>query len=155
MTSHELPVKVAINSWRLVVERADKIFSRHTEDQLLGEVAPEKNRAIYLWGTSDCSSRQNVYDSGPGTPVAPGPGCCIHRQFRQSGGRDDVGKSVGVSGAIALTETLPTLGVVGGSLLVRPQPRYLLLRKLSDRTRLWRRAGTLTWPSAARHFDRS
>jgi hypothetical protein len=50
MTSHELPVKVAINSWRLVVERADKIFSKLTEDQLLGEVAPGKNRVIYLWG---------------------------------------------------------------------------------------------------------
>jgi len=50
MTSHELPVKVAINSWRLVVERADKIFSRLTEDQLLSEVAPGKNRVIYLWG---------------------------------------------------------------------------------------------------------
>src|ERR1700741_3300058 len=50
MTSHELPVKVAINSWRLVVERADKIFSRLTEDQLVGEVAPGRNRVIYLWG---------------------------------------------------------------------------------------------------------
>ena len=50
MTSHELPVKVAINSWRLVVERADKIFSRLTEDELLREVAPGKNRGIYLWG---------------------------------------------------------------------------------------------------------
>ena len=50
MTSHELPVKVPINSWRLVVERADKIFSRLTEDELLREVAPGKNRVIYLWG---------------------------------------------------------------------------------------------------------
>jgi uncharacterized damage-inducible protein DinB len=50
MTSHELPVKVAINSWRLVLERADKIFSGLTEDQLLSEVAPGKNRVIYLWG---------------------------------------------------------------------------------------------------------
>jgi uncharacterized damage-inducible protein DinB len=50
MTSHELPVKVAINSWRLVVERADKVFSRLTEDQLLSEIAPGKNRVIYLWG---------------------------------------------------------------------------------------------------------
>src|SRR6266566_6507186 len=50
MTSHELPVKVAINSWRLVVGRADEIFSRLTEDQLLQEVAPGKNRVIYLWG---------------------------------------------------------------------------------------------------------
>src|ERR1700757_790724 len=50
MTSHELPVKVAINSWRLVVERADKAFSELTQDQLLGEVAPGKNRVAYLWG---------------------------------------------------------------------------------------------------------
>jgi len=50
MTSHELPVKVAINSWRLVVERADKTFSQLTHDQLLAEVAPGKNRIIYVWG---------------------------------------------------------------------------------------------------------
>jgi uncharacterized damage-inducible protein DinB len=50
MTSHELPVKVAINSWRLVVERADETFSQLTEDQLLREVAPGKNRVVYLLG---------------------------------------------------------------------------------------------------------
>jgi hypothetical protein len=43
-------VKVAINSWRLVVERVDKIFSNLTEDQLLKQVAPGKNRLIYVWG---------------------------------------------------------------------------------------------------------
>jgi hypothetical protein len=50
MTSHELPVKVAINSWRLVVDRADNVFSGLTGEQLLREVAPGKNRIIYLWG---------------------------------------------------------------------------------------------------------
>ena len=50
MTSHELPVKVAINAWRLAVDRADKIFSGLTEEQLQREVAPGKNRVIYLWG---------------------------------------------------------------------------------------------------------
>ena len=50
MTSHELPVRVAINSWRQAVERADKTFSQLTPDQLLGEIAPGKNRIIYLWG---------------------------------------------------------------------------------------------------------
>lgn len=50
MTSHELPVKVAINSWKLVVERADKAFSQLTAEQLLREVAPGKNRIIYLLG---------------------------------------------------------------------------------------------------------
>lgn len=50
MTSHELPVKVAIQSWRLAVERADKMFSQLTDDQLLAEVAPGKNRIIYILG---------------------------------------------------------------------------------------------------------
>ncbi len=50
MTSHKLSVQVAINSWRLVVERADKLFSSLTEDDLLKEVAPGRNRLIYLWG---------------------------------------------------------------------------------------------------------
>src|SRR6202035_4444670 len=50
MTSHKLSVQVAINSWRLVVERANKIFSSLTEDELLKEVAPGRNRLIYVWG---------------------------------------------------------------------------------------------------------
>lgn len=50
MTSHELPVKVAINSWRLVVERANTIFSQLQPDQFLAEVAPGKNRILYLLG---------------------------------------------------------------------------------------------------------
>jgi DinB superfamily len=50
MTTHKLSVQVAINSWRLGVERANKTFSSLTEDELLKEVAPGKNRLIYLWG---------------------------------------------------------------------------------------------------------
>ena len=50
MTTHKLSVQVAINSWGLAVERANKIFSSLTEDELLREVAPGKNRLIYLWG---------------------------------------------------------------------------------------------------------
>src|ERR1700723_1219029 len=50
VTSHELSVQVAINSWRLVLERVNKAFSSLTDDQLLKEVAPGKNRVIYLWG---------------------------------------------------------------------------------------------------------
>ena len=50
MTSQKLSVQVAINSWRLVLERTNKIFSALTEDELLKEVAPGRNRLIYLWG---------------------------------------------------------------------------------------------------------
>jgi uncharacterized damage-inducible protein DinB len=50
MTSQKLSVQVAINSWRLVAERANKTFSNLTEDEFLREVAPGKNRLIYLLG---------------------------------------------------------------------------------------------------------
>ena len=50
MTSQKLSVRVAINSWRLVMERANKMLSNLTDDQLLREVAPGRNRLIYLWG---------------------------------------------------------------------------------------------------------
>jgi uncharacterized damage-inducible protein DinB len=50
VTAHELSVQVAISSWRLVLERVNKALSNLTDDQLLKEVAPGKNRLIYLWG---------------------------------------------------------------------------------------------------------
>jgi uncharacterized damage-inducible protein DinB len=50
MTADKLSVQVAINSWRLVFERANKTLSNLTDDQLLKEVAPGRNRLIYLLG---------------------------------------------------------------------------------------------------------
>jgi uncharacterized damage-inducible protein DinB len=50
VTADKLSVQVAINSWRLVSERANKTFSNLTEDESLKEVAPGKNRLIYLLG---------------------------------------------------------------------------------------------------------
>ena len=40
----------ALNLWRTNIERADKLFSPLTQEQLQKEVAPGKNRLIYLWG---------------------------------------------------------------------------------------------------------
>ena len=59
MTSHELPVKVAINSWRLVMDRADTIFSGLTEEQLLGKWHRERTGSsicgdISLPFTTEC-----------------------------------------------------------------------------------------------------
>jgi uncharacterized damage-inducible protein DinB len=50
VTAHQLSVQVAIHSWRIVLERANKALSNLTDVQLLKEVAPGKNRVIYLWG---------------------------------------------------------------------------------------------------------
>src|ERR1700677_2890093 len=50
MTSEQALVTAAVNSWKLNIERANRLFSPLTEEQLLKEVAPGKNRLIYLWG---------------------------------------------------------------------------------------------------------
>jgi hypothetical protein len=50
MTPEQALATAAVNSWKLNVERADRVFSPLTEEQLLKEVAPGKNRLIYLWG---------------------------------------------------------------------------------------------------------
>jgi hypothetical protein len=48
--SEQALVTAAVNSWKLNIERANKFFSSLNEEQLLREVAPGKNRLIYLWG---------------------------------------------------------------------------------------------------------
>lgn len=50
MTPEESIVATAVQAWTLNVERADKLFSGLGESQLLKEVAPGRNRLIYLWG---------------------------------------------------------------------------------------------------------
>jgi len=48
--STDLFISVALNAWRSNIERADKTCGGLTPKQLLQEVAPGKNRLIYLWG---------------------------------------------------------------------------------------------------------
>ncbi|KAI9450660.1 hypothetical protein F5148DRAFT_1290685 [Russula earlei] len=43
-------VKMALQSWESNIQRADKLFTELTDEQLLLEVAPGKNRAYYLLG---------------------------------------------------------------------------------------------------------
>jgi len=50
MTHEQLTVSVAIASWKNAVERADKAFRALTEDQYQHEIAPGRNRIIYLLG---------------------------------------------------------------------------------------------------------
>jgi hypothetical protein len=46
----ELFVSTALSAWKTNIERADKLFSALTPEQLAKEIAPGKNRLIYLWG---------------------------------------------------------------------------------------------------------
>jgi len=50
MTNEELLVAVALSAWKTNLERADKLFTNLSAGELLKEVAPGKNRLIYLWG---------------------------------------------------------------------------------------------------------
>jgi hypothetical protein len=50
MTPEESIATTAVASWTMNVERADKLFSGLNESQILQEVAPGRNRLVYLWG---------------------------------------------------------------------------------------------------------
>src|SRR5271163_3963228 len=50
LMSEQALVAAGVNSWKLNIERANRLFSPLSEEQLLKEVAPGKNRLIYLWG---------------------------------------------------------------------------------------------------------
>ena len=48
--NEELFLSGALSAWTANVERADKLFSSLTPEELGKEIAPGKNRLIYLWG---------------------------------------------------------------------------------------------------------
>jgi hypothetical protein len=50
VTPEEVLIQAAISSWEQVVTRVGTLCLNRTEQQLLVEVAPGKNRIIYLWG---------------------------------------------------------------------------------------------------------
>jgi hypothetical protein len=50
MTAEQSIIASAVQAWKLNIDRVDKLFSNLSEGQLREEVAPGKNRLIYLWG---------------------------------------------------------------------------------------------------------
>jgi hypothetical protein len=50
MTPDQILIDAAISSWQQVVARVGALCSGLKEEQLLVEVAPGKNRILYLWG---------------------------------------------------------------------------------------------------------
>ena len=50
MTLDTSLIDSALRNWRLNVDRASKLFGNLSQEQLMQEVAPGKNRLIYLWG---------------------------------------------------------------------------------------------------------
>ena len=50
MTLETSLIDSALRNWRSTVDRVEKHFGNLSQEQLLQEVAPGKNRLIYLWG---------------------------------------------------------------------------------------------------------
>ena len=48
--SDEAFVTSTLSTWKSVLERANKLFTEASEERLQVEIAPGKNRLIYLWG---------------------------------------------------------------------------------------------------------
>ena len=43
-------VALALKTWNAQVDRADKLFGRLSSEEILREIAPGRNRLLYLWG---------------------------------------------------------------------------------------------------------
>jgi hypothetical protein len=50
MNREDLFIKMALHSWEIHIKRTNSVFDSLTDEQLLREIAPGKNRVIYLLG---------------------------------------------------------------------------------------------------------
>lgn len=50
MDQKNILIKSALNAWQIQVDRATKFISEMTDEQLVREIAPGKNRGVYLVG---------------------------------------------------------------------------------------------------------
>lgn len=50
MTNEEIYASVAVNSWKQIIERLDKMFASASDEDLKQQVAPGRNRIFYLLG---------------------------------------------------------------------------------------------------------
>ena len=50
MGNEGLYVAVGLKMWKAQIERADKIFGSLSPEEALQEIAPGRNRLLYLWG---------------------------------------------------------------------------------------------------------
>jgi hypothetical protein len=50
MTPEQTLVASTVHAWKQQIDRADKLFAGFSDDQLNGEIAPGKNRLVYLLG---------------------------------------------------------------------------------------------------------
>ena len=72
LTTEEIFVATAIKSWDAWIGRAGKVFDSLSDDAMLIEIAPGKNRPIYLLGhliaVHDASKGGTLYVATSGSP---------------------------------------------------------------------------------------
>src|SRR5258706_13205059 len=71
MTTEKSLVDSTLRGWKSNVERAEKLFGDLSPGELEQEVAPEKNRLIYLWGHLAASSDRLLPLLGIGERLHP------------------------------------------------------------------------------------
>ena len=71
MTFETSLVDSALRNWRSNVDLAGKFFGNLSQEQLLQEVAPGKNRLIYLWGHLTASNDALIPLLGFGSRIHP------------------------------------------------------------------------------------
>ena len=50
MTKEEIAIKMVLDAWQTHVKRVDDLFNSLSDEQLMQEIAPGRNRGIYLLG---------------------------------------------------------------------------------------------------------
>src|SRR3954466_8422345 len=50
MTSETIFIKMVLDAWRTYIKRTDELFDSLSDEQLMKEIAPGKNRGVYLLG---------------------------------------------------------------------------------------------------------
>jgi hypothetical protein len=71
MNGGETFAVIAVNAFKANLERADKLFAGLTAEGLLKEVAPGRNRLIYLWGHLTATHDRMIELLGLGARLHP------------------------------------------------------------------------------------
>lgn len=50
MTNENILIKMALDAWHIYIKRTGELFDSFSDEQLMKEIAPGKNRGIYLLG---------------------------------------------------------------------------------------------------------
>src|SRR5438105_14962805 len=50
MTSEPIFIKMVLDAWHMYIKRTDELFNSLSDEQLMREIAPGRNRGVYLLG---------------------------------------------------------------------------------------------------------